>query len=257
MYVIEANKFAPKRSEFSENNIIINSHGITYRKCNFNCNYCELRNRPDEDFKNFNKYEFENEVNKLLYRGNGFKFTGGEPTLNPNLKRDMKIVKNRGGIIYLDTNGSRPFVVKELLAEGLIDILGLSLKGLTKEECIKCTQIKNPELAWNCLFEILEISSMYKNVRTILTYVVHNRLDIEETLKQIDALTYKYPNIYLKINNLMENPESQKAGLTAFNSETLISAVREFVKKTPRIRGKVILIPSDKAIREFDKIIFF
>ncbi|PWB02110.1 hypothetical protein C5O24_12675, partial [Paramuribaculum intestinale] len=63
-------------------------------------------------------------------QGNAFKFTGGEPTLNPKLIDDMEVIRDLGGFIYLDTNGSRPDIVGKIIDRKLVDVLAVSLKGL-------------------------------------------------------------------------------------------------------------------------------
>ncbi len=59
----------------------------------------------------------------------GVTITGGEPVLQPDLKEFInKIRKNYDLKIKLDTNGSSSKILKELIAEELIDYLALDLK---------------------------------------------------------------------------------------------------------------------------------
>jgi len=63
-------------------------------------------------------------------------FTGGEPLLQPgDLKEAAKLVKDHGLKLMLDTNGSIPSVVEQLLNLRLIDRIALDVKApLTTEE---------------------------------------------------------------------------------------------------------------------------
>ncbi len=53
--------------------------------------------------------------------------TGGEPTLQPDLQRLLRYFRNLGWSIKLDTNGSRPHVLRECLP--LVDYVAMDLKA--------------------------------------------------------------------------------------------------------------------------------
>lgn len=56
-------------------------------------------------------------------------FSGGEPTLYPALETVMAHVKSQGFKVKLDTNGSRPAVLKRLLDENLLDYVAMDYKS--------------------------------------------------------------------------------------------------------------------------------
>ncbi len=58
----------------------------------------------------------------------GLVITGGEPTLQPDLAGFLDRVKGLGFKVKLDTNGTRPGVLEELLGLGLLDYVALDLK---------------------------------------------------------------------------------------------------------------------------------
>ena len=55
--------------------------------------------------------------------------SGGEPTLSAGLKELMQEIKAMGFALKLDTNGSRPAVLRELVAEGLVDYVAMDIKN--------------------------------------------------------------------------------------------------------------------------------
>jgi pyruvate formate lyase activating enzyme len=59
----------------------------------------------------------------------GVVITGGEPTLHAGLPGFIRAVRELGYRVKLDTNGSRPAVVRELLAARLIDYVAMDLKA--------------------------------------------------------------------------------------------------------------------------------
>jgi len=55
--------------------------------------------------------------------------TGGEPTLQKGLPDAISLLKRKGFKVKLDTNGSRPDVVKGLVMDGVIDFVAMDVKG--------------------------------------------------------------------------------------------------------------------------------
>jgi len=255
-YAITPNRFAPKCSDLGGREDVINSHSIAYDKCNFRCLYCELRHRPKNDFLSFSTSEFRRIIMELFQYGNSFKFTGGEPTLNPNIIRDLTIVKELGGFIYLDTNGSLPSVISNLLNDELINVLGVSIKGLNVQESINTSGISNTKLVWDNVWETIHNACSYRKVKTILTYVVNKGTANYESLLVLSKLMQKYDNLYMKINNIMENNESKKNGLFAVEQSLLFKTLTMFVDCHPEWKGRCILINSDKAVGSFKDIVF-
>ncbi len=59
----------------------------------------------------------------------GLVITGGEPTIQEDLARFLHEVRRLGLAIKLDTNGSRPGVIRRLLEEGLLDYIAMDIKA--------------------------------------------------------------------------------------------------------------------------------
>lgn len=98
--------------------------------CNFRCPYCHnadlvlnAADLPSID---------ATEVLELLAQRrdfvDGLVVSGGEPTLQPGLPDFLRAARELGFTTKLDTNGSRPGVLRHLLAEGLLDYVALDLK---------------------------------------------------------------------------------------------------------------------------------
>lgn len=97
--------------------------------CNFRCGYChnpELfkNNEPALSVPAF--FEF---LNKRKGKLDGVVITGGEPTLQHDLKDFIKQIKDLGFLIKLDTNGTNPSILAELLEENLLDYVAMDIKA--------------------------------------------------------------------------------------------------------------------------------
>lgn len=97
--------------------------------CNFNCSFCH-----NPELIPFKATELDTEeiVNNLCNRSklvDAVVISGGEPTLQPDLVEFVATLKDLGFKIKVDTNGSRPDVIRELVDFGLVDFVSLSLKA--------------------------------------------------------------------------------------------------------------------------------
>ena len=55
--------------------------------------------------------------------------SGGEPTLQPELEALLRAIKAMGYLTKLDTNGSRPRVLRRLVEAGLVDYMAMDIKN--------------------------------------------------------------------------------------------------------------------------------
>jgi pyruvate formate lyase activating enzyme len=104
--------------------------------CNFRCGYCYNRDLvlnpqtlpsiPEEEILAYL------EANKEWL--DGLEVTGGEPTLNPELPRFLGKVKKMGFSVKLDTNGSNPKMLAELIEKHLVDYVAMDVKAPLVEE---------------------------------------------------------------------------------------------------------------------------
>lgn len=101
--------------------------------CNFRCPFCHNCELVLPEKIRELAFIPENDVIYFLKERQGFLdglvITGGEPTLQPDLPRFIERVKRLGFLIKLDTNGSRPEVIEELLKARLLDYVAMDLKG--------------------------------------------------------------------------------------------------------------------------------
>jgi len=63
----------------------------------------------------------------------GVCISGGEPTLQADLPEFIRKIRAMGFHVKLDTNGSRPGVLKALLDEGLLDYVSMDIKNAPKK----------------------------------------------------------------------------------------------------------------------------
>ena len=104
MYHIIKNIMAPKLTKNDGINIEHKSHMVMWSKCNFRCVFC-LQSSVDfkfgEEYRSLSETEYIAVIMHLMQFGKNFKFSGGEPTLNPRVEWDLQVVKDLGGTVFL------------------------------------------------------------------------------------------------------------------------------------------------------------
>ena len=101
--------------------------------CNFLCPYCH---NPDlvlyrrEALASTEVIAFLAKRRKVL---EGVVISGGEPTLHEGLFNFCAALKSLGYAVKLDTNGSRPEVLRQLLQADLLDYVAMDVKANPKQ----------------------------------------------------------------------------------------------------------------------------
>jgi len=113
--------------------------------CNFRCPYCHnhpLVLNPDRG-KTFAWEHVFQRLTSLRSWLDGVCISGGEPTLSPGLADLCEKIKAAGLLCKLDTNGSRPRVIRDLLAARLVDFIAMDVKApLRPAPYEKCAGVK-------------------------------------------------------------------------------------------------------------------
>ncbi len=98
--------------------------------CNFRCPFChnallvEGQDTPDLDVEEF--FSFLSTRKGLL---DGVAVTGGEPLLQKDIIPFLRRIKEMGFAVKLDTNGSFPAVLRNILGQGLADYVAMDVKN--------------------------------------------------------------------------------------------------------------------------------
>ncbi len=99
--------------------------------CNFHCPFCyntELVESP-QDLATISKKDLLLLLEKQKPFLDGICLSGGEPTLYEDLPEFLKTIKDRQLKIKLDTNGSYPEMLEDLLKEDLVDYIAMDIKN--------------------------------------------------------------------------------------------------------------------------------
>jgi pyruvate formate lyase activating enzyme len=99
--------------------------------CNYDCFFCHNRELLEGHAPSLEEDEVLSFLRKRAGLLDAVVVSGGEPTLQPEaLENFLTAVRSLGGYrLKLDTNGSHPDVVAQLLARGLLDYVAMDYKA--------------------------------------------------------------------------------------------------------------------------------
>ena len=159
---------------------------LFFAGCNFRCPFCHNRLLVDK-FSTQKGIPFEEIISFLKQRRgmiDAVVFSGGEVTLMPDLIDKVKTVKELGFLVKIDTNGTNPKVIKNLIDLNLVDYIAMDIKNslnkynLTTDSNIDINVIKES-------ISLIINSGIDHEFRTTVTKEFHSMNDMEEICELI------------------------------------------------------------------------
>ena len=151
-------------------------------RCNWRCPFCHnasLVLRPEEQ-PVIDQEEFFAFLKKRRGLLDGVAVTGGEPTLNRDLPDFLRQVKEQGFETKLDTNGTNPTMLREILSAGLADYVAMDIKA-GRDNYPAVTGTVRPGLAAvEESVELLKTCGVEHEFRTTVVRELHSEADFAD-----------------------------------------------------------------------------
>jgi pyruvate formate lyase activating enzyme len=155
--------------------------------CNFICPYCHnaelARGEYPARFESAEVIAFLQSRRGML---EGVAITGGEPTLGEGIVDFFRAVKSLGYRVKLDTNGSRPDVLRLLLTQQLVDFIAMDIKAPLSDYHPFCQNPNIQERLAASIQTILESAPAYE-FRTTCVAPFVNEASVEAIAKTIEG----------------------------------------------------------------------
>ncbi len=143
--------------------------------CNYRCPYCHnsslLNGVGDSVLRMSDIMEYLEKRKNLL---DGVVITGGEPTLQSDLEEFISSIRSLGYKVKLDTNGTNPKVLENLLKKDLLDYVAMDIKNdfTSYQSAAGVDKVKIDDIKDS--IEILENSHIPYEFRTTIVKEIHN-----------------------------------------------------------------------------------
>lgn len=204
--------------------------------CNFRCRFCHnaglvLPDRLEE--ASISEDEVMSFLKKRAGMLDGVAITGGEPLLHTDMPEFLEKIKNLGYKIKLDTNGSNPKLLKEIVNAGLVDRVAMDIKNAPTEydktagcsvDMEKIEESKDFLLTGTCDYEF----------RTTVVKGIHTKESLIAAAKWISGAKEYYLQQFKDSGNLIAPDAFEPFDENEMHE--LADAVRPFVP-TVEVRG--------------------
>lgn len=141
--------------------------------------------------------------------------TGGEPTIQPDLLGFISRIKKMGYLIKLDTNGTRPDVLREIIDRNMVDYLAMDVKT-TFDRYHIMGEVHTDDIRES--IELIKSSGIEHEFRTTLVPGVVSPEEVLELLKSISPLKRYVLQDY---ESRPPHLASETEGLTAYIEDEL------------------------------------
>ena len=205
--------------------------------CNFRCPFCHNASlvrgsAEDLEFSEEELFKFLASRKRLL---DGVAVTGGEPLLHPETPELLKKIKDLGFAVKLDTNGSFPEVLKEIIESGSVDYVAVDIKSSPARYDRVCGREGMFEKVSRTIALLLEGKVDYE-FRTTVVSGLHEVADFPELGKAIAGAKRYFLQNFKETDDLLE-PWSSFGSIDRRTLEKMLAAVRPFVP-TAALRGE-------------------
>lgn len=205
--------------------------------CNFRCPFCHNamlvlpEQIDDECLTDDEVFGFLKKRRGVL---DGVAVTGGEPLLHADMPEFLARVKELGYKIKLDTNGSNPELLSEIVKNKLVDRVAMDIKN-APEEYARTIGLKSFDIApVERSKEMLLRGDIDYEFRTTVVKGIHTKESLIGASKWIEGAKEYYLQQFKDSGNLIL-PD----GLSAYDEKqmhALADAVRDYVP-TVEVRG--------------------
>lgn len=173
--------------------------------CGFSCRFCYNKQFviPEEIQKDAHNHIPANDVLAYLesrkWLIDAVVMCGWEPTLQADLPDFLRTIKNMWFLIKLDTNGTQPEVVQNLINEKLLDYIAMDIKDdFTGMDYLTQTTGKQESLKKS--IDIIMTSWLEYEFRTTISKPYH-------TPKKIEAIASYIANRAKELPSLLQQPK--------------------------------------------------
>lgn len=200
--------------------------------CNFRCPFCYNPNLvthiSKKDIISEKKiFDFLAKRQKTL---DAVVITGGEPTLHDDLPEFIQRIKKLGFLVKLDTNGTNPKMLKELIKSKLIDYIAMDVKApLLKYS--KVVNMKVKALKIRKSIKLIMASGLPYEFRSTIMPALHSDKDLIKMAKLIKGARAYYLQKFIPTGSLNNQEFNNFKSFTDKQMKELCQLVKPYVNK--------------------------
>lgn len=186
--------------------------------CNMRCPFCHntplVTGTAREHFTEEEIFSFLKKRQGLL---DGVAITGGEPLLQKDIKEFVAEIKAMGYAVKLDTNGSFPEKLDELISCSLVDYIAMDIKNSFAKYSLTCgREIHIDDISKS--IEIIKSSDIEHEFRTTVVRELHTVKDIVSIARMLGRNEKYYLQCFKDSGDILSQ------GMSAPDEKMLVDA---------------------------------
>ena len=197
--------------------------------CNFRCPFCHNAMLvTEENSDNISEDGFFAFLKKRQGILDGVCISGGEPTMQKDLAEFIRQIKALGYAVKLDTNGSQPEVLRNLISENLLDYVAMDIKNSPKKYSLTCGREVDMVPIKESVSVIKE-SGIEHEFRTTTVRELHKAEDFAEIAEWIKGDSRYFLQHFEDSGNLIGD------NLSAFSKEEMTAFAKGIQDNLPNV----------------------
>lgn len=200
--------------------------------CNYDCFYCHNRGLLDGTQPALNMETVEAFLRKRAGILDGAVVTGGEPTLQKGLLPFLAHLKELGYKVKLDTNGSSPETVEQVLRQGLCDYFAVDYKAPAEKYPLYCRGVADARTVLQTIHLLLSAGASFEVRTTVFPQLTAENL--KTMARELPAVPRYVLNRYRKPERVLPG-DLALAEATPYTQERIAAFAEELRSIQPNI----------------------
>ena len=156
--------------------------------CNYDCVYCYNKELiPYVEESHITVQEAFDRLRSYSRLVDSVVITGGEPTVQKDLPYFAGVLKQMGFLVKLNTNGSNPYMLKRMVAEGKVDYIAMDVKAPLSKYSLMCGTDVKEESIMESLEWLKGLPTDNVEFRTTYAPDILSKEDMAEIISLIDG----------------------------------------------------------------------
>ena len=202
--------------------------------CNLRCPFCHnallVTEESDGGISADEVLDFLKKRTGML---EGVCVTGGEPLLQPDIEDFLRAVKDMGYSVKLDTNGTFPKKLKDLVRKGLVDYVAMDIKNTLEKYALTSGKTCMDVSAVSESISFLLSGEVDAEFRTTVVKTYHTEKDLLRITDLISGCDRYFLQQFVNSGNLIDG------GAEGYTDEELTALYKQVKRKLPvtKLRG--------------------
>jgi pyruvate formate lyase activating enzyme len=197
--------------------------------CNYHCPFCYNVSLVNQSVTPIDEQEILSFLKQRTKQLEGVVITGGEPLLQEDILKFTKKIKDMGFLVKLDTNGSAPEVLSELLDKQLVDYVAMDIKA-PQEKYPELTGIITDITAVQQSIDLLINSDVDYEFRTTIIPEALNKGDIVSIAQWIEGAKMYCLQQFKAETPLLLNSMNQKTPYSKKDILEIVEDIKPYVQ---------------------------